>query len=210
MVKKCLLVLALAVGIAAGVSAQSLWNVGGGLIFETGSLGSWEGYIQTTGHVGSRAWTSASLHQTGFGAWAFVDATFVEFSIAFMGGPQTFDLSSLDESSGSATTTNITLLGRLPIFLGWGDIFPLLGVGACLTFHHDEAFGGQGPLAFRIVFGVGGDVDLTRNVFLRASILGSHRFANWCYSQPWEPWDHIRSDIGGWGVTIKAGIGFRL
>jgi len=207
MAKKCLLVLALAAGVAAGVSAQSLWNIGGGLIFETGSLGSWEGYFQPTGQAGSRTWTSASLHQTGFGAWVFVDATFVEFSIAFMGGSQTFDPSSLDESSGSATTTNITLLGRLPIFLGWGDIFPLLGVGACLISPHDEDFGDQGPLAFRIVFGVGGDVDLTRNVFLRASILGSHRFANWSY---WGPWDSMRSDIGGWGATIKAGIGLRL
>jgi len=203
MAKRYLLVLALAAGVATGAFAQSLWSVGGGLMFDTG-FGSGEGEAWSAS--GGSVSGSVNIRQTGFGVWAFVDATFAEFSLAIMRGSQTIDHPMVGEHSGSVITLDATLLGKLPIFFGWGDIFPLLGVGYQLDIAPElELYRWFTP---RIVFGVGSDLDLTRNVFVRASILGSFRFVAW----DWWPYSQldILGDTTGWGVTIKAGIGFRL
>jgi len=190
MAKKYLLFLVLAAGVATGAFAQSLWSIGGGLVFDTGSLASGESW------VGGQT-ASTSLRQTGFGAGVFVDATFVELSLALMRASRTLECSLRGELwSRSGTLLDATLLGKLPIFLGWGDIFPLLGLGGKLGISEYVENG----LSLRIVFGVGSDVDLTRNMFVRASLLGSYRF-------PTGEWDWLD---GGWGVTIRAGFGLRL
>ena len=118
--------------------------------------------------------------QVGLGAGLFFDLTFVELTAGIMTGNLTF-----------------TVLGKLPFFLGWGDVFPLLGVGYNMVFIGDDRdWALHTP---RIMFGAGVDVDLTRAIFVRASVLGSYRFPpSWRYSR------------GGFGVTINAGMGFRL
>ena len=217
MAKKYLIVLVLAVGVATGAFAQSLWSIGGGLVFNGGSLGSGYGRITVPGPPSSGGFPislEGSLRQAGFGAWAFVDATFVEVSVAFMGGSQTIACSARGERSGSLAILDATLLGKLPIFMGWGDIFPLLGVGF-QNFVSSELgeqgmdlldwFTGVGGIT-RILFGVGSDIDLTRSMFARASILGSYSFAYW---KDWR-WGLESEGSGGFSVTIKAGIGFRL
>jgi len=217
MAKKYLLVLVLAASVAAGASAQSLWSIGGGLIFDAGGLGSgngsgggdgnvevssipdddWWGWNGPNIHGLSRSSSSdANLRQIGFGAWAFVDATFAELSIAIMRGSQIMRESG---DSESGTILDVTLLGKLPFYFGWGDIFPLLGVGYQRWLGVDSLdYGLDISSTWRIMFGAGGDIDLFGSVFTRVSILGYYRFP-----QSW-------MNTGGWGVTIKAGIGFRL
>jgi len=199
MTKRCLLVLALAASVATGAFAQSPWSIGGGAIFEGGSLASGERRITVPGPPGSGGFpvmVEERLRQTGFGAWVFVDATFVELSVAFMGGSQTLICATRGQvRDESVMVLDATLLGKLPILFGWGDIFPLLGVGGQLNFGDLI----EDDVHFRIVLGAGGDIFLTRNIFARASILGSYRFGFW-----------DRWGSGGFGVAIKAGIGFRL
>jgi hypothetical protein len=66
----------------------------------------------------------------------------------------------------------------------------------------------------RIKFGGGVDIDLQRNVFLRASLLGAYRHP---LNLRYDSWRDIlrgaaryRNRSGGFGVTVKAGIGVRL
>jgi len=206
MAKKYLLVLALAVGVATGAFAQSWWSIGGGMIFETGSLGSgWAGSSTSEREY-------ASLRQTGFGAWAFVDATFAELSFSLIRGSHT--IQHFGESSGAVTILNATLLGKLPIFLGWGDIFPLLGVGYQITIAQELDLGWE-KFSFSIMFGVGSDFDFARNIFIRASILGSYRISGWEYQgrgmgASGGTFSEEGNGSGGFGVTIKAAVGFRL
>jgi len=164
MTKRALLALVLLALLAGGASAFSF---GGGLVFDAGWLGSQDHYA--------------------FGAWGFVDPLpFLELSVGLLGG--TFERGHWDESA-TLFAMDISLLGKLPFYLGGMDIFPLLGVGGSLMIY---------PVLFiRPKFGAGADLDIRRNLFIRASVLGSYNF------------EVFGGGGNGFGLTTKVGIGSR-
>jgi len=175
---------------------------------------------------------SMRVRYTGFGGWVFVDATFVEASIGFFGGPLTATLteqitefgfgsfSITERFGGSFFALNLGLLGKLPFALGEGNVsvFPLLGIGynAVLSSRVEgESVDSPGDSSsFRIKFGVGGDFDVRENVFFRASLLGFYRFRA---RDERDAADLLRSmgfhnvtARGGFGMGIRVGVGVRL
>jgi len=199
MTKKTLLTLVLAILVTGGVSAQPLWSVGGGLLFDSG------GYRHED-------WTGRDRrdHHFASGVWVFVDAAFVELSVGLLRGTSYWERRggslfiitdedgylhrTIERQDGSRpfTMMDVSLLGKWPFYFEGMSIFPLLGIGYSIEhigwWHH----------ALRINFGVGGDFDISRNLFIRASILGSCRdfFHNYLPTT--------------FGVTAKIGIGRRL
>ncbi|MCL2792414.1 MAG: hypothetical protein FWD87_04915 [Spirochaetaceae bacterium] len=240
MIKKGLFVLVLAAFVSGGAFAQ--FSVGGGLMYERGGLGSmnesWNSSWQSGGMwITDRGEDELSLSQSGFGVWGFVDARFFELSVGLMRGSLTWNYEGRMTSSGgmhsyqnswnetfssSSTALSISLLGKLPFYLGSGiEIYPLLGigynsvrsVGRFLDF--DRAFErGENYSSFRLLFGVGGDFDIDRNTFIRTQLLGSYRATpeifDWMLRESWDWGGSIDGPRGGFGVTFRAAIGFRL
>jgi len=174
----------------------------------------------------------------GFGGWFFIDATFAEFSVALMGGPalwggeEDWTWTSSDQSESgtwrgwgglSFFALDLSLLGRLPIEVGNGNvsIFPLLGIGYNIVLttrrpNGDDAFEDSDDHSainlstFRIQLGVGGDFDVVNNIFFRLSILGNYRFAPTVIRDWADDWASTTGHRGGFGGTVKMGVGVRL
>jgi len=213
MAKKCLLVLALAAFVAGGVFAESLFSVGGGLMFDGGRIGS----VSEGGGTGR-------LNAYGFGAYAFADATFAELSLGLMAGRSSYGESAGAFSSsitGSFFAIDISALGKLPIMLESGNItaFPLAGIGYTAMLSVGGDLGALLDLdpdasashfnTFRLQFGGGADFDVSDSMFVRASLLGAWRFAP-RFARDAAALSSGASAHGGFGVTAKVGIGFRL
>ena len=230
MAKNSLLMLALAAFVAGGVFAIEVpefrLSFGGGLEFDGGALGRNE--------TGPNRATRHGIETYGFGAWLFADATFAELSVAFRGGPAVtwsewpvttgggWGVAQTtihgERESGSFTALDISLVGKFPFSLGGGNIslFPLLGFGYNVvlsagddngSFYDQTGYSPASKLsAFRIHWGIGGDFDLSGNLFLRASILGNYRFAPDFFTDLAET--HFYH--GGIGGTVRIGIGIRL
>ena len=217
MSKRTLLALLLTVFVAGGLAAQSLWSMGAGLLFDGGGIGSvvretWRWQHETGDQVHQvRIQREESARHFGFGGWAFVDSTFVELSFGVLRGFSSLDIDG-NHSRGSFTSLDITLLGKLPFYLGRLDVFPLLGIGYSLMLAASLADEGTAIFdrqfrfnTIRIKFGLGGDLDLRRDVFIRASILGSYRYPHFAR------YDYYHERISGrFGVTMRVAIGLRL
>lgn len=218
-------------------AATVIWSVGGGFLFDDGRIGGARGEFEDIEQ--RREWSSA-LYNASFGAWGFVDATFAELSVSFLAGIPSWDRGTPFTDNriyrGSFFAFDLSLLGRLPFALGESgiSIFPLLGIGYSIVFsatlddgsfwewgegdwpivRSEEPMDPEGSASFnpfhlgnfKIIAGVGGDFALSEKVFLRTSVLGSYRVAA----------RHFRNmadnaDVsGGFGITIKLGVGFRL
>jgi len=219
MTRKGLLILALAAFVAGGVSAMEVpplqFSVGGGLSFDYSRVLYWENFPGNIRHAGS-------LEHFGFGGWLFADATFAELAIAVQGGPGTWLLPQpFGEISASFVAMDFTLLGKFPFTFSGGSfsLFPLLGIGYNLVLSvsaDDEAVLGtrlDSPgdfSAFRIKWGAGGDFNLSESLFIRASLLASFSFppsvvSDFAHAQP--VWTEY---TGGFGATVRIGIGLRL
>jgi len=224
MAKKGLLAVVLTTLFLAGAFAQQPFgmSLGGGVLFDLADLG----YARARTPAGTVPPSSdfLGLEHTGFGAWGFLDATFAELSVGFMGGPTEWYLENDEEPTehGFFTALDFSLLGRFPFALGGGNIsvFPLLGIGYNLVLL-SQVFGDGYPESpsrlstFRIQFGVGGDFDISERIFARASVLGAWRFVNryfneWVNEQRGRPEIDRAHAIGDFGLTVKAGLGLRL
>jgi len=187
------------------------FSAGGGLVFDGGTLGrnEWNRTMLGYDHF--------SIDVFGFGAFVFADATFAELSIGIHGGPATtwFNRTSV---SGSFFALDFSLLGKFPFSLGGGSfsLFPLLGIGGNIVIaassdgvsFYDQT--GDSPASklstFRIHWGAGADFDLNKSMFLRVSALGNYRFPPAIFTD----YAATRFYYGGFGGTVKIGIGFRL
>jgi len=218
MARKGLLAVILTVFLAGGVFAQSPFSVGGGVLFDMADLG----YGRTRVPAGAPP-VFLSVEHVGFGAWGFLDARFAELSVGFMGGPTEWYLENDEEATyhGSFAALDFSLLGRFPFALVGGrvSVFPLLGVGYNLVLLSQRIGEGypESPSHlsnFRIQFGAGGDFGISERAFVRTSVLGAWRFAgryftDWAGEQRSRPEDRTYV-VGDFGLTVKAGIGFRL
>jgi len=225
MARKSLLVAILLVVFAGGALAQPQFgiSVGGGALFDHANLG----YVRT--RASDPAQTAAvinsiGIEQTGFGAWGFLDVTFAELSVGFMGGPVDWYREGDEEPThfGSFAALDFSLMGRLPFALAGGNIsvFPLLGIGYSVVLMSREEFTGGYPRtpshlnSFRIQFGAGGDFNISERAFVRTSVLGAWRFAG-------RYLDDLAGELrneptteattrGDVGITVKVGVGLRL
>jgi len=237
--KRGFLVLALAAFVAGGVFAQApvQFSFGGGFSFDGGRLG---GVLYEWSGSGA-GWSSSEselhfVNHQGFGGHIFFDATFVELSIGLMGGPAHWGMHEEVEwtengdsgsgvwreyDSGRFLALDFSLLGRLPIAIGDGNVsvFPLLGIGYNIVlrsrtldgedmFEYTNDHSASSLSTFRLQFGIGGDFDITSNVFFRLSILGNYRFAPSLFRDWADDWDGDHR--GGFGGSMRMGIGFRF
>ena len=207
----------LAAFVAGGVFAQEFGlSVGGGLMGEFGRIGS-VSFDETLPVVGSVDYRT-SLNQMIVGGFVFLDATFLEASVAFGGGPSMWGVThsglgaSADETiGGSAFALNLSLLGKFPIELDDGlTLFPLAGIGYNImmsTSIDGNDVRGDSLNSFRLQVGFGADIGLNDNMFVRASLLGWYGFAPRYFSVPIR---NHESAHGGFGGALRVGVGIRL
>ena len=231
MAKKGLLALALAAFVAGGAFAQLQvpplqFSAGGGFVFDGGRVGG-ESFSESDFSIISR------LNHTGFGGFVFLDVTFAELSIAFMGGPaqESAEMSggglSVNASrTGSFTALDFSLVGKFPFALGGGNftVFPMLGFGYNLVLSSNDEDGNDrfermdnhsatDLSTFRITLGGGADFDINPNLFFRTSVLGYYRFApSYFRDLANEASEHgvNVSSHGGFGATVRLAVGVRF
>jgi len=211
--KRRLLVLALAVFVAGGAFAESLFSAGGGFSFSGGRVG--RVFYNSNNWVGTNA--------IGFGGHVFFDATFVEASIGIMGGPvigESAEGGSRDsERMGSHLSMELSLLGKFPFAIGDSTtFFPLFGIGANIVLGLRDRDGNDlsdmvdvvDYSTFRLKLGVGTDFDITNAIFFRAQGLGWYGFAPTVVRDAADALGSGVSARGGFGGSVRLAIGFRF
>jgi len=162
--------------------------------------------------------------QFGVGAWVFADARFIELSVGLQGGildveigREADDREHIDEvNRGSFLAADVNLLLKFPFALRGGSIsvFPLLGAG----YHFVVAANIEGETiralsdfnVWKINFGAGGDFALRENLFLRLSALGYYRFPSDRERDFQRETPGSNVSTGGFGGTLRIGLGLRL
>jgi hypothetical protein len=150
----------------------------------------------------------------GVGAFAFLDATFVEADFAFFGGGLTRKISNGSNSSstsGSFAALDLSLLGKYPIPLGRMTVFPLLGIDYMIVVsaeYNDREVDKPNDLSsFAFDFGAGLDFPLGDRLYLRGELLYAIRLP----SEAQQDAKNSSNDyILGNGPTIKVAVGYSL
>ncbi|MDR2509010.1 MAG: outer membrane beta-barrel protein, partial [Spirochaetaceae bacterium] len=228
MVKKGLLVLALAALVAGGAFAQD--DEGGAFKLSAGvggffgsDFGGGAEASATMPVVGKIDMTMETPYLGG-GGFVFFDATYAELSLAFFGGTMK-NKSDGTETDSSIMNFNIGLLGKYPIAVGEKlKVFPLLGIeyDICLSAKDEdgneyEGMGGDGdggPGDFSALwFKLGGGLDfaLTEKLYLRFEALYGLRLENKFEKDMkdyLEPMDSDAKTRLGHGLTAKLALGF--
>jgi opacity protein-like surface antigen len=179
-------------------------SAGAGGIFTMG-LGGGVGGTMTDSYMGQSQEVNllAKDEQTGFGGFAFIDATYAELGVAFVTGPAKFisesggavagagaNISAKVELEGSFSAINISLLGKYPFSLGDSfTLFPLAGIDYQMFLSRKDPDGNEyknkdgeeSPGDFSSLWfkaGAGADFMLTENLFIRAEFLYGIRLQN--------------------------------
>lgn len=159
-------------------------SVGGGFALQTGELGYIEVRTGNNGNFTAAENMAKGFSHTGFSGFVFADAKFAELAIGFMGGPlkwRTGSLETVGAQTGSITSLDFSLLGKLPIGDKKFTIFPLLGIGYNAVLSAKLNANGKKEnipgtkssdfSVFRMTAGIGGDVDVGRKMYLRTEFL---------------------------------------
>jgi len=160
----------------------------------------------------------------GGGVHLFFDATYVEIGIGFTVADVTcqlgVDTGVVIEHPTSANGLNIGVLGKYPISLGNNmTLYPAAGIDYFLCLDTDFYMGYNELPEFDagkfshlwLKFGAGYDHGFTDALFLRAQILYGIGFASGMAKWVDEETYYNASEYGmSHGLTIKAGVGFRL
>ncbi|MCL2601394.1 MAG: outer membrane beta-barrel protein [Treponema sp.] len=226
--KRRFLVLALAMCVAGGAFAQSLFSAGAGGILNYGKIGEANVSMDMLGLMKLDA--SASVTALNFGGFVFFDATFVDLSIAFLTGPITTTMETSEipgiaekvneEAKGTMMSLDFTLLGKYPITISDNFTFyPLLGAGYNYVLSAKDEDGNDIANAakdesasdwstFRIHVGIGGDFDLTDTIYLRGQLLGNYTFAPKTLKDSKDLADRLSAELsnGGLGDLVKPTI----
>jgi hypothetical protein len=185
--KKSLVFVALAF-LSLSVFAQQL-SVGAGGSFNP----YWETYKTSLGSNWAKTTVSVSM----FGASAFVDATYIQASIGIGANSKTVKLSNSDSTGASssssssnndvATYLSISALGKYPIELSGFTLFPMAGVEYDLNLSLKDSNGNDSKAgltsdekaalnALILKAGVGADIPVATQFFVRPSLLFGYRF----------------------------------
>jgi opacity protein-like surface antigen len=164
----------------------------------------------------------ATLKYTGFGGYAFFDATFAEVGVGILGGKLKYetDFGGIgDDEKLTFTALDISLLGKWPFNFGKITVFPLLGIDyrAFLYVQDYEnpktgKKGNQSELnEFWFNLGAGLDYTLTDSLYLRGELLYGFR-PNTKYEKDWEKaLKPLKTDIAvGHGPTVKIAVGYKF
>ena len=215
--KKGLMVLVIAALVAGGAFAQVQMSAGGGLVFNGGRLG---GVSSDKDFMGE--------NHIGFGGFLFFDATYAELSLGFTGGPTNavvvFDGDKETEKSGSMTGLDIGLLGRYPIEVGSLTVAPLLGLAYNLVIGMKDADGekiesdGDFKVSdssnLRLQLGVGTDLSINDNLYVRIQGLGHYRLPSKSYTDSAKFMKDLGDDkakaAGGLGGTFTLALGYKF
>ena len=187
-------------------------GAGGGFTSDFGG-----GYAVTTGDPsfmgGGSEISSVRTPYMGGGGFVFMDATFVELSLGFLGGSGT-------DLPYSFTGLDIGLLGKLPIAVNDRfALFPLLGINHRAMLLMRDGHGNEidntrdfNSLWFRL--GGGMDISFTDNIFLRGQALYGIRRPNRAernavdsfYDNP----NVNARTLQGHGLEIRLAVGYRF
>jgi hypothetical protein len=165
-------------------------SAGGGLMFDFGA-GSGEHYWQEV---------TISKRRTSFGGWGFTSGRFFEFSVGMLGG----NMQVTEAQSTSFFMLDTGFLWRVPFTVNERiSVFPLFGFG--LNFVLPEESIGEAIFeasSLKLQIGIGGDFNLSENLFLRLQVLGYHaRMIQGIFEYAALP--------NIWGVTPRVAIGVR-
>jgi len=169
---------------------------------------------------------SYTIPWTGFGAHVFLDLVYVEAGLSVIGGGGEHRVTNYEgkevEPEGryevSFTVMGISALLKYPVEVGSNVLlYPAAGIDYALMLsgkstNDDGSYGweesGEKPGDFNALwfkFGGGADVALTGKMFLRAEVL--YGFRTSCkYEVNWL--EDTEETTLGYGLTIRAGVGF--
>jgi outer membrane protein W len=217
MKKRVFLVLLIAVFAASTAFAQMQLSAGGGAFFDS----DFGGGVKASDSSGS---FKIETPYSGGGIYGFFDATYVEVSMGYFFGTATFKTSS--EIGGSSYSSedklkiqslNFGLLGKFPIKINDSfSLFPLLGIEykyvISLAAEDGSTPGDAEKISsFWIKAGVGGDISLTDNVYLRLNLLYGIRAPNKFEDDLFGALSGSNAEtLNGHGLTAKIAIGFKF
>jgi len=224
--KKLVLVLVLAALVAGGAFAQFQMSVGGGGIFDM-SLNN--GYKVTLGAYES----GQTYNNVSFGGFVFFDITYAEIEVDYLYGSMDYFDKDGNKIGGYAGTFNqigLGLLGKYPIDLGALTLFPLIGINYNMvmtytrgSIDYKNIVGVDGYVysiskyysQFGILAGIGFDIGITEQIFIRAEALFHLRLPAKetniykDYAEKYTPSADFTT-LPGIGPRIKIGVGYKL
>ena len=156
-----------------------------------------------------------------WGGWAFLDATFIEFS-AGLGGSHGIEGHDVINYEGGGTVLHLAAYGKYPFALKKpGVYYPLLGVdsqwllaamtgtGAPFTEAAlEDAQEQYNALWFKAGFGL--DLDVTEKLYLRAQFLYGFKFYTDTEQDFWETNKEDIQTYAFHGPTLRLAFGYKL
>jgi len=221
--KKLVLVLVLAALVAGGAFAQIEMSVGGGGILDMSFGNGIKDKDNTYGN-----------NNTSFGGFVFFDITYAQIEVDYLYGSleQTFNGVKVSGWKGTFNQFGIGLLGKYPIDLGAVTLFPLIGINYNMVMSYEQngvkytgywANSVDGYKLYKIseyfsqlgiLAGLGFDIGITEQIFIRAEALFQLRLPNKGMKDRAEYWDKVYNDTNtttlGLGPRIKIGVGYKL
>jgi hypothetical protein len=218
--KKCISVLALFAIFTAGAFAMPIdMSVGGGVF---GGM-SWSNTSSDFPDGIDRVGTTI----IGGGVFAFFDATFAEIDVGLRFGSGTDrwredGKRETDDKSTFTTSLSFAVLGKFPIDLGGFAVFPLLGVDFSFPLSSsydgnsteypvkigDDEYGRFSFGQFGIRVGGGADINLSRELYIRPSLL----YGIWLNNKFTR--DGLKDDkdtsIFNHGIDLRVAVGYRF
>lgn len=226
MAKRIIVVIGLIWVVAPVFSQDFSVSAGAGGIFTMGLGGGVSGEM----NVFSQTQTQ-NYEQTGFGGFAFIDATYAEAGAAFVGGTAIYkiesDGSAAVEIEGKFSAIDIFLLGKYPFFISDSfSLFPLVGIDYQLFLSQTDTYGSgeyrnadgeeaPGNLsALWIKAGAGADFLLTESFFVRFEFLYGIRLQNKADEDlktrfEAQKYENVKIEMGH-GPTIKLAAGYKF
>ena len=223
MKKKMVLVFFIIIGINVFAQNNRFFSVGIGGQFLSGFGGGYDhSYDLPSPYVGKGRDKEKWPYNTG-GVYGFFDARFAELNFGFFTGTQHFNIEG--ENVGGTwkytikdkmTGLNFALLGKYPFTLGKKiTIFPLLGIEYMYILSIEDNYVYTGPQSLyksfnQFWFKTGGGVDfsLTDRWFLRMETFYGIRLDT--KAEKKRTASNGETPKLGHGLTVRAGVGFRL
>jgi hypothetical protein len=212
MKKRILLALVVLMLAAGGAFAQM--SAGFGVSLPT----SWDQYNISGGEyiIGETLITT-----TGFGLFAFFDATYVEADIGLsLGSLRGRYNSQLEERQGpSVDTLTLSLYGKYPISMTGFTLFPMLGIQYDIGLRVEQngnkledKYLADYLNRFWIKFGVGFDFNLSDSLYLRPSILYGLNFGTKGLTDTLKSATDAGYTVTNFysGLDIRVALGFKL
>jgi hypothetical protein len=164
----------------------------------------------------------------GGGGFVFLDATFAELAVGFSTGSSTITIESpgsSDNSKGTFSALDFSLLGQIPFVFDTVSVFPLLGIDYQLVLSEKDSDGDEykgpndngGPIDFSslwINLGIGADLMIGDILYIRGEFLYGIRLQNKFESDIKDTFKASgfsdAKDILGHGPSAKLAVGFKF